>query len=386
MLPSTELSQWGRERGAERSVVPGLSCTMEGGHHDPEDQGTSQGSNGVVEPTKNDPDHTGLCRAPGQGDYHLDTTDYAHAYIIADDTAHSGDSGNAAPSGHQDYDLQLQPTGGARDRQEVRTHSWEAFLQVPTEGVRLLPLGSSGDRDLAAVHSSAIKCNQSRSREFVNNDGGSAGRASCRVGQEGLRDQPARGRFGACAGGGQVMHDGGGPPESVHAAGAGGDACGPAQVLGGSSSVDVSGRRRGTHAEGHERPSLPPGDRGASNGIQEAVGAGEGEVEASARASGECEALWRIPLENHAQHNRAVLQQIRNLQVGEPTGMITERFWLKDLSGQTTFHKGILPVKLPENGSQPLVNTIRELPEDDMMDEVEKTLAKGCRKRLQRTI
>lgn len=66
--------------------------------------------------------------------------------------------------------------------------------------------------------------------------------------------------------------------------------------------------------------------------------------------------------------------------------MITERFWLKDLSGQTTFHKGILPVKLPENGSQLLVNTIRELPEDDMMDEVEKTLAKGCRKRLQRTI
>ena len=93
-----------------------------------------------------------------------------------------------------------------------------------------------------------------------------------------------------------------------------------------------------------------------------------------------------IPLTTEAQLNRAIKSQLAAKITGKNNITAELEYQVSHSNGKVEFHKGILPTQLPRDGSSLYIKTAYELPEEDYMDQADKGLRKGCRKRIQRAM
>ena len=81
--------------------------------------------------------------------------------------------------------------------------------------------------------------------------------------------------------------------------------------------------------------------------------------------------------------NNAIRMQLEEEDLPEEQRRIHPRYWLRDEEGTWKYHRGILPSSAPQEGAMvDLWQGRRE--SEDFLDEVDRTLQKGCRKRLLR--
>ena len=91
-------------------------------------------------------------------------------------------------------------------------------------------------------------------------------------------------------------------------------------------------------------------------------------------------APWVTKLENRRVWNTAVKVQLEDQHLPEDMRRVKFGYWAEEESGGWKYHSGILPSELPKKGVVAFLGEGND--QEDYLDEVDRTLQKGCRKRL----
>ena len=91
-------------------------------------------------------------------------------------------------------------------------------------------------------------------------------------------------------------------------------------------------------------------------------------------------APWVERLSNEAMWNTALKVQLEDQHLPDHMRRVRAGYWTEDASGDWMFQSGILPSELPKTGVVAFLGEGES--EDDYLDEVDRTLQKGCRKRI----
>ena len=288
-------------------------------------------------------------------------------------------SGNAI-SGSSWGGMPVRHACRAHGGEEGWTNEGAAFLQVPPQSVRVFPLGSERDRRVEEPRSHD-ECNRDTEHEREAGEStreaeGEGGNASCDAGKN-------------VAGGTTNDGDGSDSSRCPSLGDPAGERASP-PVTGGipaeSADVDDDGGRRGTSATGHDRSHSAPRDSGKSYGDEETVGTTEhvsikGPEERNYEDEEMKHAPWATKILHAAAWNTAAKRQIEDMHLPESMREVHQFFWIKEAS-EWKFHHGILPEVSPR--SEVMIAVTPQGTEEHYLDEIDRTLQKGCRKRLSR--
>ena len=318
----------------------------------------------------------------GELDYQHDSGQYSRKEVHGSGT--NGDDGRDEMS----MWTGSREVGGEEGRADQRT----ALLQMSNEGVPVLSVGRTGNSDAEGDTPESEDRGVERGKEgrgaeeVVAREGGDAeGERRGPVhdertddprgsGHDGDGNDPCRSPSPRANG---RCQEGAPSPATAHA--------GPDDV------ADHSGWRG-------EGPTSDDGSTGARRDSEKSTGV----EEADARDAGsewnrdvkgwkeryedeEMEELlksapWVTKLENRRVWNTAVKVQLEDQHLPEDMRRVKFGYWAEDESGGWKYHSGILPSELPKKGVVAFLGEGND--QEDYLDEVDRTLQKGCRKRL----
>lgn len=348
-----------REWSSEGGVVSRVPRKMESGIHGAEEHQT-QGEASTMH-TATEPKPSNKHQQP-----------MPHDAIIRHDGQH--------PRGDQ-----MPPSTSSQqaDGEEGGPHQGQTLLQVPTTGVQPVYVGSTRGEHLEEPDATHAKATHTGASQRI--AGSSTGSEEAARGAEGQGNTSATYATGSASNTGDGK---GSEHRSDHTTPGGNDEAATASSYTDStharaSAVDDRSSRRGEDGQGLQRHSISAADSRANSGTPQGDGAtAESAVSTEHRWD---DAPWMCPIRNQAQLNAAAQLQLRTQEMKPADRKVAQGYWRKETGSQARYEPGILPGQMPP-GEEIYVEVMKELPEEDYLDEVDSVLKKGCRKRLVRAM
>lgn len=297
------------------------------------------------------------------------------------------------PAGHGPRgSMQVRFAGSETGGEEGGTHTGKTLLQVHEPNLRHVPVGSGGDQ--AADHEDEGSGRGSKEEEVredaARGDSSEAGGERGRDADQGRMLRRGRQQdVSRCTRNGTEDDE----PSRSEASRDNADHLRRTQDAAGippePTDVDDHSGWRGEGATGDGRSCATCSDGAAGVGAQEEHG-GHDEKPFSGRLRGDEEiegiqgdAPWVTKIGPGKVWNNAIKMQLEEADLPEEQRRIHPRYWTRDEEGAWKSHHGILPVEAPEDGAMVALWS-GDHRDEDYLDEVDRTLQKGCRKRIAR--